>query len=89
MEKEVSLESQLQKLLEKSGFRLTKWCSNDREVLATISEPERAKSVLNLELERLPTKSAFVVRWNIGEDKFVWEVLRSIFQLVNQKPMIR
>lgn len=54
-EKAVSLASQLRRLLEKGDFHLTKWYSNDREVLATISESERAKSVVNLELERLPT----------------------------------
>ena len=50
-EKAVGLASQLRKLLEKGGFRLTKWYSNDRELLATIPESERAKSVVNLELE--------------------------------------
>lgn len=34
----ISLASQLRKLLEKGGFRLTKWYSNDREVIATIPE---------------------------------------------------
>ena len=49
-EKAVSLACQLRKLLEKGGFRLTKWYSNDRELLATIPESERTKSVVNLEL---------------------------------------
>jgi len=53
-EKAVSLASQLRKLLEKGGFHLTKWYSNDREFLATIPESERPKSVVNLELEKLP-----------------------------------
>ena len=44
--------------LSKGGFHLTKWCSNDRRVLAVVPEPERAKSVINLELDQLPTQSA-------------------------------
>ena len=44
--------------LSKGGFHLTKWCSNDRTVLAVVPEPERAKSVINLELDQLPTQSA-------------------------------
>jgi hypothetical protein len=45
---------QLRELLARGGFRLTKWCSNKREVLSTIPEGERAKSVANLEIEQLP-----------------------------------
>ena len=88
-EKIVGLASQMRKLLEKGGFRLTKWYSNDRELLATIPESERAESVVNLELEKLPTESALGLKWNTEEDKFVWEVLEKILHSVNQKPMTR
>ena len=44
----IGLVSQLRQLLEKGGFRLTKWYSNSRELLVTIPESERAKSVKNL-----------------------------------------
>ena len=44
-EKAVSLASQLRTLLEKGGFCLMKWYSNDRGVMATIPESERTKSV--------------------------------------------
>ena len=81
-EKAVSLASQLCKLLEKGSFRLTKRYSNDREVLATIPESGRAKSVVNLEFELLPTESARGLKWNTEEDKFVWEVLDKILHLV-------
>ena len=46
--KAVNLAIQLRRLLEKGGFRLRKWYSNDREVLAAILESERAKSVVNV-----------------------------------------
>ena len=88
-EKAISLASQLRTLLEKGGFRLTKWYSNDREVMATIPESERAKSVVNLELEKLPTESALGLKWNIEEDKFVWEVMEKMLQRVSQKPVTR
>ena len=51
---------------------MTKWYSNDREVLAATLESEKAKSVVNFELERLPTESALDLRWNTEEDKFAW-----------------
>ena len=87
--KAISLASQLRKLLEKGGFRLTKWYINDREVMATIPESERAKSVVNLELEQLPTESVLGLKWNIEEDKFVWEVLEKMLRRVSQKPVTR
>ena len=87
--KAISLASQLRKLLEKGGFRLTKWYSNDREVMATIPESERAKSVVNLELEQLPTESVLGLKWNIEEDKFVWEVVEKMLRRVSQKPVTR
>ena len=54
----LSLSTQLRELLAKGGFRLTKWLSNDRNVLAGIPESERAYSVVNLDLEDLPTACA-------------------------------
>ena len=70
-------------------FHLTKWYSNDRDVLAAIPESERAKSFANLDLEKLPTESALGLKWNAEEDKFVWEVLEKILQVANQRPMTR
>ncbi|PFX20785.1 hypothetical protein AWC38_SpisGene14757 [Stylophora pistillata] len=86
--KAISLASQLRTLLEKGGFRMMKWYSNDREVMATIPESERAKSVANLELERLPTESALGLKWNIEEDKFVkevMEVLRRLSKIIQEE----
>ena len=83
-EKAISLASQLRTLLEKGGFRSTKWYRSDREVTATIPESERAKSVVNLELEQLPAESAPGQKWNIEDDKFVWEVMEKMLQRVSQ-----
>jgi len=62
---------------------LTKWYSNDRELLATIPESERAKSVVNLKLEKLPTESVLGLKRNKKEEKLVWEVLEKILNSVN------
>ena len=53
------------------------------ELLATIPESERAKSVVNLELEKRPTESVLGLKWNKKEDKFAWEVLEKILNSVN------
>ena len=84
-EEAIVLVSQLRELLARGGFRLTKWCSNEREVLATIPESERAKSVVNLDLENLPTETALGLKWNMEEDKFVWEVTQKMLQRVRNQ----
>ena len=43
-------------LLSEVGFRLTKRMSNNRQVLSKISEEERAKPTLDLDLENLPVE---------------------------------
>jgi hypothetical protein len=85
-QKAVNLVDQLRELLARGGFRLTKWCSNDQEVLAAIPESERAKSVANLDIEHLPTESTLGVKWNVEEDKFVWEISQERFTVVSNKP---
>ena len=64
------LVSQLSKLLSMGGFHLTKWVSNDREVLASIPQCERAKSVVNLDLEDLLIECTLGAQWNIETDEF-------------------
>jgi hypothetical protein len=85
----IGLVSQLRHLLEKGGFRLTKLYSNSREVMKTIPERERAKSVKDLELDRLPTESALGIKWNTEEDKFEWDVSKKMLQLVNEASVTR
>ena len=64
-EKAVTLANQLQELLKKGGFRLTKWLSNDQKLLAEIPESERAKSVVNLEIDKLSTECALGIKWTL------------------------
>ena len=85
----LSLSTQLRELLAQGGFRLTKWLSNDRNVLAGIPESESASSVVNLDLENLPIACALGLKWNVEADKFVWEVSAKVQQLLEEKPMTR
>ena len=87
IQKPINFVAQLREMLSREGFRLTKWYSNKREVRAAIPEPERAKSVANLEIEQLPTESALGMKWNIKEDKFVSEVSDERLTEVNSKPL--
>lgn len=73
----------------KEGFRLTKCLSNDRDVLVEISECERASSVVNLDIEDLPTVCALGLKWNVEAVKFVWDASAKVQTLVEEKPMTR
>ena len=82
--------TQLRKLLMKGGFRLTKWLSNDRDVLVEIPECERASSVVNLDIEDLPTACAnCLLKWNVEADKFFWGVSAKLRPLVEARPVTR
>ena len=81
----IKLVKQLRKLLKKGRFRLTKWLSNDREVLAEIPDNDRASSVVSLEIDDLPTECALAVKWNVETDKFVWEVHEETLALARKE----
>ena len=87
--KATTLVVQCRELLANGGFGLTKWCSNDREVLASIPESERAKSVVNLDKEKLPTESALGLKWNTEDDSFVWDVAEKLSRFMNTEPVTR
>ena len=84
-EKAIPLVKNLQHLLSKGGFRLTKWLSNNRRVLASITEKERAKDVkcIDLNYEALPVERALGVYWDVDQDCFRFKITPK------DKPMTR
>ena len=85
----VRLSTQVRELLVKGGFRLTKWLSNDRRVLAEIPETERAVSVANLDIQELPTECALGLKWDVEADKFIWRASGRLQHLVQKGAMTR
>ena len=63
----IGLVKELPVLLSRGGFCLTKWLSNEREVLSSVPDNERAPCV-SLHLEHLPKDSALGVQWNTETD---------------------
>ena len=55
-DKAALLSGQLRELLSRGGLWLTKWISNDWNVIATVQVTERAPLVVNLDLEELPVE---------------------------------
>lgn len=72
---------ELTELCASGGFRLTKWNSNSRAVLASIPETERASEVKALDLchDTLPDERVLGVNWCIETDSFKVRI--------NAKPM--
>ncbi|XP_041461181.1 uncharacterized protein LOC121412436 [Lytechinus variegatus] len=68
------LVNELRELLSKGGFRLTKWISNDRNVLSSVPETERAASVPNMDLDKLPVERTLGILWDVDQDSFGFQV---------------
>ena len=59
------------------GFHLTKFISNNRELLMSISEDQRRNGVKNADLiSDLPTEKALSIQWNIPDDSFFFSTYR-------------
>ena len=66
----------LRRLMFKGGFNLTKWISNDREVLESIPVEDRTKDIKELDLTKdaLPTERALGVSWFVETDTFGFKI---------------
>ena len=62
---------------------MTKWISNDREVLESIPQSEKAASVVDLALDEIPVKRTLGIQWNVGAEKFFFKVV------AKEKPLTR
>jgi hypothetical protein len=71
----VAFSSEICELLRRGGFRLTKFLSSCKEVLATVPISERANPSFNLDLDRLPVDRALGMKWNIEDDVFEFKVI--------------
>ena len=56
------------KLLSTGGFRLTKWLSNSKHILKTLTPAERSPKVVNLDLNSIPIETARGIIWDLQED---------------------
>ncbi|XP_038071855.1 uncharacterized protein LOC119740577 [Patiria miniata] len=63
-------------LLAEGGFRLTKWVSNQREVLRSIPREEWSKEVKGLQIDQdvLPPEKTLGVLWCMESDTFGFEI---------------
>ena len=74
-ERAVHQAHELIKLCAKGGFNLTKFTSNDREVLSSLSAKKRANPNLDLSLHKLPNERTLGVSWNLESDELGFKVV--------------
>ena len=73
----MKMQKQLSEMLNLGGFHLTKWISNEKEVIAQIAEPERAPSVKVVDENIImPVERALGVIWETNSDCFVYEIVK-------------
>ena len=73
----MEIQQQLAEMLNLGGFHLTKWISNEKEVIAQIPEPERAPSVKVVDENIvMPVERALGIIWDTNSDCFVYEVVK-------------
>ena len=66
------------------GFHLTKFISNNRELLISIPEDQRRNGVKNADLiGDLPAEKALGIQWNIPDDSFTFNIQ------VNRRPLTK
>ena len=67
---------EMKDLLKAGGFELAKFMSTSREVIESVPEEQRAKSLQNMDLQdsTLPQESALGLKWNVEGDYFTYTV---------------
>ena len=70
----ISLATNLYELLQKGGFRLTKWTSNSLKVLESLLESKRAATVKDLDFSKVHIERALGVGWDIISDVFGYKI---------------
>jgi len=85
----VQLIGDVTSLLRKKGFRLTKWLSNSKEVIAYVKEEERAKLAVMLQLEGDNcSERVLSVHWNMNSDSFGFKVNLKQLKVMSRREIL-
>ncbi|KAG1653031.1 Pro-Pol polyprotein [Nymphon striatum] len=71
----IHLAQRVKDMLKGGGFKLTKFLSNDKEVMKAIPVDQRVNCIADVDLDRheLPQDRALGVKWNPNNDSFYFE----------------
>ena len=74
----INLIKELIKLMKAGGFRLTKFISNNKAVMKTVPETEKAKSIQSANFNNDINERTLGIKWDLTKDSFTFESL--VFQ---------
>ena len=72
--KAIEVMKDLTQMLEKGGFHLTKWLTNNHELLAALPKADKAKQLQPRDIDTPPAHRVLGVQWNFEEDAFIFNV---------------
>ena len=72
----VKVSKQLTDMLQRGGFRLNRWSSSSKKVLASIPSNETQDPSLNIDLDELPIERTLGLHWNCESDRFCFDFKR-------------
>ncbi|CAK1597552.1 unnamed protein product [Parnassius mnemosyne] len=79
VEEAVTEAKEVDEIVKKGGFTLTKWASNNLDFMQSIKPADRSRSAhFNLNIDG--TVKALGIKWNMGTDKFKYEVILPTIQ---------
>ena len=83
VERAIVFSKQLQQLLQRGRFQLTKWILNSREVVPAFPEDQHAPIIKDMDMNfnKRPTDKALGVHWDIEENKFKLRTRGSISRI--------
>lgn len=72
------------------GFKLTKWVSSSRSVLATIPDEVRTKDIKTLDREndKLPMERALGIWWDMESDAFFFRISPNKHHLISRRSIL-
>ena len=76
------------KILSTGGFRLTKWLSNSKHILKTLTPAGRSPKVAILDLNDIPIERALGIIWDPQEDILQIKTINNDRKLNNQTSVV-
>ena len=70
----IKLIKELSQLLLWGGFHLTKWISNDHDVIKSIPNDQRAPAIKDFDGSELPVERALGIKFCVHSDCFIFKV---------------
>ncbi len=82
----INMVKELKNLCKEGGFNLTKWCSNQREVLSEIPQEDLSKGLRNLNLDssQLPLERTLRILWNPEDDQFQFQCILKTMKITRR-----